>query len=791
MPELEPSHLSGSGKEGPKKVKGKLVAPENTIVSPQAAKKVYDRLKETHRKRCWNAERIQGMINGNPPYNPIAMAQAGHADMSNVNWKDGEAIYGSVALAYWSLFNDVENIAEFHVEFGEDEALRAEYGKILAEEWNKTIRSWPDFEKHMTFHQGELIKYGFSAIVWTDEKSWQFKPINYQRFLVPDQTENNINSLNTVLIEQKYPAQFLWEIYESAKENPGGAWDAEALGHILWQLADIPDEDRKKTITSCEELQKRIRNGDTYYSALYNDDITLVSVFSMEYDDGKITHHIIHPDILTEEFPYFVDRQYESIREALVYFTYRPGEETIHGNKGLGHSIFSSVEALTQLDCSVFDQTKRSGSLILKGGPTRGRDERQIRFVHGGVLDIGEAEIEQNLLGNNVANSVEAARYFKQKVLSNNNVQGLDPSFMDRNIQTVRQAQNVATKESKIQKNQISHYYGTLDHFIREIVRKMLRSSSGDTGYEYVAIWKERCIARGVPEELFEIGKAKLKPNGLPDYLDVTASRSAGSGSQIADQLEMERMMSILPIAGERGKVRILKDYIAAYRGYEFVKRYFPDEDQMRQPTGDDTIASMENNFLAEGKQVVVSPDNNHAVHAPAHVRMMSEWMQLYEQDNQAQFDRTTNILQKVDDVFSVAGPHLVKHLFFLEKDPTRKALFQQLRGEWAVLANFGDMIAHNAQRQREAQAREQQEIAQAQAEEEAQNTPKHIKARGEIRLKEQKMIADVQRDARRDSFKFALEREKILNDAENKRLKTAGELAVKAQKELSSGTEK
>ena len=779
---------SVTGKEGPKTVNGKLEAPENTIVSSSAARVVYDRVKHSHRKRCWNYERIDGMLDGNPPYNPAAMQQAGLSDMSNVNWKDGEAVFGSIALSYWSLFNDVENIAEFHIDFGDDEKLKAEWGRILSEEWDRALRSWPSFDKHMSLHQAELIKFGVSALIWPDESSWQFEPVDVRAFLVPDQTQNDIEALTTVLIEQEYSAQFLWKVYENAVDNPDGAWSPEALGEILFQLAHISDEDRKH-VSDCRSLQKRIRNGDLFIDALYNDDITLVSVFAKEFD-GKISHQMIHHEIDTQDFVYFWDRQYDHMREAIAFFTFRPGQKTIHGNKGLGHSIFSSIEATTQLDCSVLDQAKRAGSLILKGGPNRGRDERQVRFVHGAVIDIGESEIQQNSMGSNVGQTVEVARYFKQKILANNNVGGIDPAFSDRNVQSVRQLELQATKEARIQKNMISHYYGTLDHVIREVVRKMLKATQASKGWEYVKIWKDRCIARGVPEELFDMKKARKGPNGLPDYMDVTASRSAGSGSQLADQIEMKEMMSLLPVMGERGKRHALMDFVAAFRGFRFVPRYFPPEDQTQQPIGDETIASIENNQLVEGKQVIVSPDNNHAAHLPHHVRIMRDFMELYQQDPEAQFDANVNILQKCDEVFSVAGPHAAKHMLFLENDPTRKALFNQLRGEIAILFNFADMIRHNARRQREAEAREQQAQQQALQEQADQNTPAHIKARGEVALKERKLDASIRQEEAKEGFRFLNERTKIRNANVVNRMKAEGELAIKAAKELKDGRE-
>lgn len=779
---------TGGGKEAPVITGEDAFVPVNVIPNAAAAHTVYKRMKHRHLKRCWDYERIQGMLDGNPPFNPKEMARAGLSDMCNVNWKDGDSVFTSVALGFWSLFNDVEHIIDIRISLSDDipnsSGNNALWGDILSEEWDRVVRSWPNFSKFMNTHQAELLKFGLNAFIWKDERDWRPTPMTIKGTLFPDQARDDIEALTTIALEFQYSAQFLWDIFTTALKSKTGHWNAAALGEILWN-AGTRDDNAAFTMQGCVEFQKKIRNGDLFLEDYYNDDIRLVSIFQKEYDGGKITHLMIHHNTVTKEFPYLYDRQYSNIREALMYFTFIPGNATIHANKGLGHKIFPAIEAITQLDCSVLDQARRAGSLLLKGGPNRGQDERQVRFIHGGHFDVGEAEIVQNSMGNNIAQTVEASRYFKQKTFANNNISGIDPAFPDRNAQSARGAQIQATKEARIQKNTIAHYYDQLDHLFREMARKMLRSKPSFPGYEYVKLWKNRCLERDVPEEVFDIGGADLSPDGLPQFMEVFATRSAGSGSQVADQLEMQTIMSILPTLGERGRTAGIQDFIAAFRGHRSIERYFPPEDQTRQPTGDDTIASMENNWFSEGKQVVVSPDNNHAVHGPNHIRTMNDWRELYEQDPQAQFDAETTMLQKVDEVFAAAGPHFVKHLFFLAQDPTREAITQRLRAEWAVLANFGDMIANNAKRQREAQERREQERVQAQADEDAQNTPEHIKARGEVERKDKKVDLDHQRDTRRDRLKFAEAGEKLRQDGKLQELKTVNELAIAAKKEL------
>lgn len=775
-----------AGVAGVSSVNGDFKEPDNVILGPLGLRALYDQLKENHGKRCFNAERIQGMLDGNPPYNPKKMAAAGLSDMTNVSFQDGSAIFDSVALAFWSLFNNVETIVDFTLSLTNDEGMNTVWAKILSQEWDKAVRSWPDFRKRMAFHQTQLISFGVNALVWPDERDWRFKVVNYKNFLVPDQAENSMECLTKVVLEHKYTAQFLWSMFEKAQANPSGAWDHEALGHILVQLAHTGEGFDKESKTACFEIQKKLRNGDWFYEQLYNDDITLASVLIREYDD-KISHYMLHPYYDTEEFVYFQDRQYSRFQEALTYFTFRPGEETIHGNKGLGHKMFTPVLAMAQLDCSALDQAKRGGSLLIKSGPTRGRDERQVKFVHGGVIDIGEAEIVQNSMGSNLAQTIQTSAFFQAKVFANNNISGRDPGTKDRNIaKSAAEARIEATNEANVQKNIVEHYYADLDDLFAEITRKMLRAKKSYPGFEYVEAWKEACVARGVPEDIFDLSKAKLKPNGLPDFMEVAASRSSGAGSQVADQQSMRFVLSFLPALGERGRIAAIQDAISAFRGYRYVPRYFPPEDRTQQPTSEDTLASIENNQLAEGKQVTVSPDNVHAVHAINHIRLMRDYMQAYQENPQAQLQDGTAILQKVDQVFSVAGPHLVQHLFYVSQDGTRTEQFREMNAQWAILANFGDMIKNNAARQREAEARREQERQQALAEQEAQNTPQHIKARGDIQLKQQKLEAGIERDRQRDSFKFALEREKIERNDELQALKTVNEIARKNAKELS-----
>ena len=142
-------------------------APMNVIPNATSAKVVYERMRKSHAKRAYTFARIQGMIDGNPPFPKRALQKAGLHAMSNVNWRDAEALYEGVALAYWSLFNDVEYIARFETTIG-DPNFNPVIGDIVSEEWDKIIRGWSSFSPLMSQHQGDLIKFGSSFLIWTE-----------------------------------------------------------------------------------------------------------------------------------------------------------------------------------------------------------------------------------------------------------------------------------------------------------------------------------------------------------------------------------------------------------------------------------------------------------------------------------------------------------------------------------------------------------------------------------------------------------------------------------------------
>jgi len=772
-------------------------APRHRIPTAWAANTVYTSMRNSHIRRAKTFAKIQGMVDGNPPYGRDSVKRGGLLATSNVNWRDGEAVVESVALAYWSLLNEVQYIARFSTDIG-DPYQNPVIGEIVSEEFDKVLRSWDKFQTLMSQHQLDLIKFGVSFVFWKDERDWRFEVADVWRFLVPEKTRNHEDYMTVVAIEHVMSAQELWDIVE--KDNPKG-WDQDVVKAILIYAAQLKDK-KQYSNQYFAELQRRIRNGDVRVDEIYNDDILMVSLFVKEFD-GSVSRGMFQPylpgltsskgvmDLDQRNFAYFMPNQYSSMTEAFKLFTFTEGEQYVHGNKGIGHRIFNTIEGMSQLDNSLMDAARRSATVLVRTRSGRNRDLKQIQFVHGGFVDVGEAEFVQNLMGSNLASNVQASQYFRAKMEANNNISGAFMNSPDGKPRTLGEVRFQATKEAKVQKNRIAHYYEQLDYFLREIFRKMLQNKSDSV----VSLFIDRCIKRGVPEEFFELTSENEGQNGLPAHVELQAVRASGSGSQVADQIETQTMMQILPTLGEKGRKAVLQDFVAANRGYRYIDRYLPEEDNQNLPGNEDNLASIENNQLEKGEMVVVSSDNNHAIHAQRHIERMTQLAQGFNEAESAARESGSQTpqldaekfgnysLEEIDVAFQTLGPHFVRHLIFLSQDPTRKSLAQSLMARWAILANFGDKIANNAQ---EARLSEQRNIQKQQEELNSMDMEERVKMREvemAANIKMAKLRADIQRGATRDQLQYLLARQKVSFENDVKKAKAISEIGTNQAK--------
>lgn len=500
---------------------GEIKAPHNIITTEEAARAIYFQYRTEHLKRIQLYAQIEGLFSGNPPYNPAELAKMGLAHISNFNNLDGRALYERGALAYWNLVNSTETLIKFSIE-GEAPQLLG-YADIMAQEWTKIVRKWPSFYTLMNTMCAQIVKFGLSPVVWPDERDWKWRVIELSKFFVADQAQCDMEQLTCICVETTFTAQYLFEIYNEFKDTDKDKtpWNTDALAKLLiFRANSWAGKDR--LFLDAMDIQMRIQNGDFTWNDVFTDDIRIVSLLYREYD-GEISHYMFDRFFSASEFIFFQDRQYKSLVDGFVLFTASPGEFTIHSNRGLGHKVFSGVQAMMQLDCSLVDCARWSGTPLIRSLATGSKDFEAIRIYPGAPTNIGSSEFVENTMGANISQIIGVSQYVNSKLQFNTANSGDDPGQPDRNQGSISpsQARARSFKEFNVLKNNIAHFYNSLDIVYRNMVSKMLRAKKAHPGYEEAKMWKDKCIQRGVPPQLFETGDAD--DFGMPKFLAVKA----------------------------------------------------------------------------------------------------------------------------------------------------------------------------------------------------------------------------------------------------------------------------
>lgn len=750
-------------------VNGKLEPPDNIIMTPVAARTYYQSFRQSHLERVKLMEAIEGLIAGNPPYDPQKLKAAGLAHIANVNTLDAKAMYEQVALTFWNLVNQTENYVVFHIDKMNDLGMDHDYSgwaEILARNWTKAIKKkWRGFVKQMNILTGQLVKFGVSPMVWSDERDCRWKTVDLSMFFCANQTSVDTDEWDCVCMETSFTIQKLYAIYLETEGKEDSPWNRDALEQFLIRKANTNNKGMNSTaFTNMLEMQRAIQNKSFNFASSFSDTVKLVSLLYREFS-GKISHYIFDPTgEAGEEFLFQISDQYENFEEAVVVFTYNPGENYIHSNRGVGHKIFASCQITMQVDNSVVDMAKMASTIIVKSNALAGRNTDPIRFTSGVATDIGTAEFEQNNLGANIPGLIQVAQYFTEKVHRNSIIGGDDPGQpdQDRGSKSAPEVQMQSIKEFGIGKQSVAHFYGILDIVIEQMTIKMIHAKKSYPCYDIVEYWKEMCIREGVPEEVFSVPKGTSK-NEMPAHLSVRAARVAGDGSNLGLIMGLNGVSGIAGGFGQKGQYNYRKDLITSRLGVDYVDRYLADSAEPDEAGSGASVAFLENLAMKAAEMPFATKDNSHKTHIGSHFALINQIMKKVEAQE------TDPVA--ADKIFSVAIPHVSEHFQFLSQDILNKSFIEQMKSSWDQIQKYALLNRVKAHKMMQAEIRSRAQEEQKMSVEMMEQTRKDQVAEREQQRKDFESQKKMERSKEQSDNRAEIMKESVRAKAENEKL--------------------
>jgi hypothetical protein len=743
--------------------------PSSRLGHAGNARQLVNRLKYEDETRMYRHTKIQGLMDGNPPWNGQKLIDIGQGHRANFNLRESEGIVEAAKTPYYDLVFEVASFAT--IEFGIDGAephIAQQWSDIITEEYSDTLAGWDGFDHQIQLQQWQMVVNGVGPLFWPHFIGWHSEGIKSRKVLVPQETKANVDELELCAILHSYRADEL----EDFISHGGGTYESDGEGWNIplckQAIIDCSQREMRHTygIENYDLYQRAIRTGDLFYGIHRSDRIYVASIFVKEFG-GKVSHYMItdqnlghnvsdQPDDLADEVGYLFKRRnkFESFGNVICPFFFDSGPDgTWHAIKGMGPKIYDFCDISNRTFCQMLDGAVIGSGITLESQDANAIEETQIALVGGAAVVSPGYKVVQT----RIAESLEGAMAMRREL--HGTLQANTGSYRQRTDEggtraepTLGQAELVQQQQGMLTKGSTNRYYNNLDKWHRETLRRLMDPAQSEKvpGGKEAMKFKTHCIMRGIPEAIFDFKLIKR----------VTATRSIGYGSPQLRDIATRELIGLIPYMDEVSRNHALRARAAALPGIGMhsVDAFFPPIEKQGVPNAHASMAVLENNVLRmPGGKALVEPMQNHSIHFDVHMKDAFEHVQgQSQQQAPGQNGQNGNGQQPPINPMEVlvhlenAGPHMFKHLEAIKGDPTRKEEIKAKQKALDQLGKVSDQLHQQLTQHLSAQADQQAQAPGPQ-------DPAMIKVQGDLAIKEKKLGMDMSLKQRKQEFNEGL----------------------------------
>lgn len=667
-----------------------LEAPESRVVSISGVRSRIAELRKGDSLRSRNRAEIQGLIDGQKPYDQEKMDEAGRGDDANINLREAEGKVGTATTPYYELDFGVPRAVniEFYLK-GASKQKNFELGTKLATRYSETLWGWPGYKIQRQFSHYQMVVFGRGPIMWDGKVGWHHKAKKDDAVWVADDAGCDLSELPEMAIPGSFNPVELWKLIQKSKgnsknkdERDSSGWDVEMAKQAI--IAAAPDTMRAGYEDHWTQYEASLRRGDVQWNnktakIKYTD--YLVKEFT-----GKITHCIVlddtpgRDDSDEDDFLFKKVGRFNSFAEIINPFFFDAGPQAEwYGVKGLGPKIFDSCDLSNRTWCTILNGATTSCGIPMQAANAQAMQkifETPITRAGGITFIPPDWNVQQINMRGAFDGPLNVVRGINNILESNTGQYQAPPDITPQ--PTLGQEELQVSKQSTLTRGAYDRYYHFLDEMHKETLRRMLdkKITKGDLGGEEAIEMRRKLVEEdGFPEESLV----------MDNICSIKAMRNVGYGSPQMQQVIGNQLKELLPTMDEEGRRNVLRFIGINLLGSNVDMAWKPFE-EMGVPNDQEAWATFENNILRFPQaQLDVTPAQNPAIHFMTHVKdqlLHAKQVQSGQGDPKA-------LLQHFDN----AGPHNQKHLDVMAGDPTRKVEYEQMVKMQMVLGKMADEI--------------------------------------------------------------------------------------------------
>lgn len=669
--------------------------PKSRLKDATSCRTVFTSLLRDDEPSNFERARIQGNIDGNPPYDESELELLGQAGRTNVNWGEAGNRIEQALLPHYDVVTSVEHYATITTDYG-GPTLSSEYSRIISDEFHRMLSDWDEFLDQIQLHQSQLVIHGIGPIFWRDEKDWRSQALLRRDMLVPSNAKASRSKQKVVFIKDKMEVDELYQYIKNEDVAEALQWDVGRCKTAIRGAAnDMEDRTR-----NWEWWQQQLKDNTYYISYAKTKVINVIHALVVEFG-GRVSHHILTRDPLQEDDGYLYSKvgRFSSINQAIWMCFDGIGNGDFKSVRGAGWRAMKFGEVSNRANNTLWDNLIQSNCVMWKAQSAA--DVQRFAAIEIGPNRIIPPNFEplQLQMGRSIQDTLQAISHF-QLMGDNQLGQFRSESATRGNPETAEEIRAKMGEKAKLTSSKAEKYLNDLDKFYFETFRrasnpKLVRDI--DPGANEALDFQKRCIDRGVPSAVFQRDGDRMK-----NICSVKATRSIGSGSSAGRIMAMQQLAPIVLTRSPEEKQKVfIRDLIGATSQSQYaVDRYGPDLTEM-PPGQDEWDATQEETSMIVGGPLLITPDQNHMVHAAYHIRFMAGLIK----DTQAGALDPRKASAALDE----GGPHTLQHIQLLESDKTRKEAVKEFKTQMGEIMRSADEIKAVADRLDKQEAEQEQ----------------------------------------------------------------------------------
>lgn len=706
--------LDSISTEDPLTGEKRLEIPGTRVKDCFSARQICLKMLDNDRLRARERAKVQGMVDGNQPYDPIKLRSLGQGWRTNLNFMEAYSNIQSVKTPYFALIGSVPQYAEIKtLEGGANQIL---YSSIITREFTRMIRNWTDFSYQMQKAQQELVKFGVGPVLTPDPYDWRFQALRHRDLLVPEHGSATPSEWPYFAIRTEMQAMDLWYpvMPENAEYSESIGWNIEQTREaVMLSSKDIFGGRLTWDGRNWEQWQEAFKNNDIYMTLVASEAIMVYHLFIKEYSE-KLSHYILAENALLPDFLFKRIDRYDSTSQVLTIFRNDVGNGDYHSIRGLGRLQYQHIECTNRLKNHLFDMGIAGTAINLKAATSKAKDE--LMLMQYGPINIlpPDVDLVQNRVVGFLSDAMTLDRELSSHLSANLGTFRRGVGYGAQQTRpTATQVQQDIITTTQITEGQMILHFLDLDQLYEQMY---LRASDPNTPDKEAKAFQKRCHDQGVPLI------------AMRNYDFVRATRTAGYGSPQMRQMRSQQMMPYLGMLPEQGRYNWVRDEVISIAGPENLDRYYPEQ---AFPSHDQWEANIENGVMHAGQHVMVADGQNHAVHVDVHLTSIEQMVTMADQLYQTA-PATSGIaaMIKTQQYTQIEVPHVNQHMQLLAGDRIHADQFKALQTRLGSLQNVFrqiDAIVQQGQEHMQAvqgaqqQAQTEQQIKMAQAQNEMQ----------------------------------------------------------------------